>query len=64
MSAAAPKSDVTEMVPGKLYTIEQIAGIVKERTKRGRTMRVLLAADWDDLTPREQDRVYRYQGGG
>jgi hypothetical protein len=54
------KIDAAEMVPGKLYAIDQVIGIVKDRTKRGRTMRVLLAADWDDLTEREKERVYRW----
>jgi len=60
MTTEQNKIEAAEMIPGKLYSVDQVIGIVKVRTKRGRTMRVLLTCDWEDLSPREQDRVYRW----
>jgi hypothetical protein len=60
MSAPAigPKLTPEQMEPNRLYRADLIeAG--KQRAKRGRPMRELLAADFATLTPREQDRIYR-----
>jgi hypothetical protein len=58
-----PLVDAAALEPGRTYLLEDVINVVKVRARRGRTMRVLLACDWNDLSDREKMRVYRYQGG-
>ena len=63
MNETQTKLTPEQMEPNRIYLADLIeAG--KQRAKRGRTMRVLLRCDFEDLTEREKERVYRYHGGG
>lgn len=59
MIAPTEKLTPEQMEPNRLYLADLIeAG--KQRAKRGRTIQVLLRCDFEDLSPREKERVYRW----